>query len=146
MANVKDRRKHTEPEDDSDADLEDAADVDFEGDSDSPVDDDLDAEQDDSGSEPECDFNSDVEDDADRSEDEDRRWRRQKRAFQIVEVKEKFGLLRVCCSPTTVETQGAIFQAEKESRRTCELCGRPGCLREDGGRLRVRCESCEPSQ
>jgi hypothetical protein len=78
---------------------------------------------------------------------EKERWRKQKRAFQIVQVKEKFGALHIYCSPTTVKTQGAFEQAEKESLRTCEMCGRPGHLREDGGLLRVRCEECEaPSE
>jgi hypothetical protein len=75
---------------------------------------------------------------------EKERWRKQKRAFWIVQVKEKFGALRIYCSPTTVETQGAFERAEKESLRTCELCGRTGHLRESGGLLRVRCEECEP--
>ena len=71
--------------------------------------------------------------------------------FEIVEVKEKFGVLRICGSPTIIETLAAIERAEAESLTACELCGRPGHLsylsrsKKGLSSVRVQWESCSPS-
>lgn len=47
----------------------------------------------------------------------------------IVQIKEKFGRLRVYFDPGQADTDALeemIDQAELESGKTCELCGKPG--------------------
>lgn len=56
------------------------------------------------------------------------------RAFQ---VKEKFGALRFyMAGPQTQTMSAAIDEAESESARTCEECGKPGKI---GGKGWLRC-------
>lgn len=49
--------------------------------------------------------------------------------FKLLEVKEKFGELRIIAMPTTQAITFAFLDAREESRRICELCGAPGELR-----------------
>jgi len=53
--------------------------------------------------------------------------------FEVLQVKEKFGGLRFYVN---CRKEGAIRQcigaAAQESFHTCEVCGQPGTLREDG--------------
>ncbi|KAF2816381.1 uncharacterized protein BDZ99DRAFT_566219 [Mytilinidion resinicola] len=63
--------------------------------------------------------------------------------FTAVQVKEKFGLLRVYISTTNNAIQDAIYHAVQESSRTCEMCGGPGVQIARGGWMRVSCEPCE---
>jgi hypothetical protein len=57
--------------------------------------------------------------------------------IQIRQVKEKFGTLRFYCDgPESIES--FIDQAEDESGRICEICGRPGQLSGKGW-LRTLC-------
>lgn len=57
----------------------------------------------------------------------------------IVQVKEKFGTLRVYVDNSNRRTSAAISFAVRLSSRTCETCGQPGKL--DGeGWLRTLCE------
>lgn len=49
--------------------------------------------------------------------------------FTLLEVKEKFGELRIIAMPTTQAITFAFLDAREESRRICELCGAPGELR-----------------
>lgn len=58
---------------------------------------------------------------------------------QIYQVKEKFGGLRFYIGEGTKEIFDRIDQAEEESERTCEQCGKPGVLRE-GGWLKTLCD------
>ena len=55
------------------------------------------------------------------------------RQFEVLQVKEKFGGLRfyVNCRKEEAIRQ-RIGAAAEESFRTCEVCGQPGKLREDG--------------
>ena len=62
--------------------------------------------------------------------------------FFFVQVKEKFGLLRVYMSSETDDMRIAIQKAEEESERTCETCGMEGTLRHDGW-MKVRCDECQ---
>ena len=68
----------------------------------------------------------------------------------IVQVKEKFGVLRVYAAysdvipdPEALQTfESLITGAEAESARTCEDCGQPGTLR-PGGWMRTLCSHCD---
>jgi hypothetical protein len=59
--------------------------------------------------------------------------------FEVLQVKEKFGGLRfyVNCRKEEAIRQ-RIGAAAQESFRTCEVCGQPGRLREDG-RIETLC-------
>jgi len=59
---------------------------------------------------------------------------------QAVQVKEKFGHLRVYVTPSSDLVESAIANAHDESRSTCEFCGAAGELRRIGGWLTTRCE------
>lgn len=61
--------------------------------------------------------------------------------FEIIQVKEKFGTLRVYTINGNEKAFERINQAEQESSKTCEVCGSPGFIR--GNRwLQTLCESC----
>ena len=51
---------------------------------------------------------------------------------EYVQVKEKFGGLRVYTSALSDEGHAAIRDAEERSYKTCETCGRDGVLRKGG--------------
>ena len=59
----------------------------------------------------------------------------------IMQVKEKFGGLRIYVLAASPEFQRAIEAAEKESYRICEVCGSPGMHINDRGWLRTRCKN-----
>ena len=61
--------------------------------------------------------------------------------FEIIQVKEKFGSLRVYPNYGNEKIYDRINQAEKEASETCEVCGKSGELRE-GGWMRTLCEEC----
>ena len=48
--------------------------------------------------------------------------------FEVLQVKEKFGGLRVYANQTTDAIAAVIAQAQAESFRTCEICGQSGGL------------------
>jgi hypothetical protein len=59
----------------------------------------------------------------------------------FVQIKEKFGELRAYLSWQTKYMDEFIRQAEAESSRTCEVCGKPG--RNVGKSwIFIRCEEC----
>jgi len=58
------------------------------------------------------------------------------------QVKEKFGTLRFYMTHTTDKMDKLIGEAEKLSEVTCENCGEPGTLRQDGW-WRTLCDKCE---
>ena len=62
----------------------------------------------------------------------------------VLQVKEKFGGLRIYLSFHTDETDAIITAAEQEAWRTCEECGSKETveLRGDGW-LRTLCNPCE---
>jgi hypothetical protein len=63
----------------------------------------------------------------------------------IVQVKEKFGSLRVYWHGSDTENDdisNLIWEAEKQSACTCEKCGKPGTMQTDGW-MCVRCEDCK---
>jgi len=59
--------------------------------------------------------------------------------FQVLQVKEKFGGLRFYVNHRTDAILQRIEAAQLESVRTCEMCGRPGSLRE-GDWIQVVCD------
>jgi hypothetical protein len=61
--------------------------------------------------------------------------------YYASQVKEKFGGLRFYMHNYTVEIEEAIREAEEEAARTCETCGNPGTLNEEGW-LTTLCGEC----
>jgi len=59
--------------------------------------------------------------------------------FQILQMKQKFGSLRVRSSFMNDEISALIDGAELESMRTCDVCGKPG-TRRGGGWIETRCD------
>jgi len=62
----------------------------------------------------------------------------------FVQIKEKFGGLRAYLNWQTEAMDEAIRQAECESERTCEACGKPG-TQNGGGWISTLCEDCRRS-
>lgn len=58
---------------------------------------------------------------------------------RAVQIKEKFGSLRVYMIGSSPELQAVIDVARKKANITCDKCGGPGTMRE-GGWWRVRCD------
>jgi len=66
--------------------------------------------------------------------------------FKIVQVKEKFGSIRIYTQYTTEGVETIINKIEAECETTCEECGSPeGKFRQDGW-LRVLCDKCEANR
>lgn len=59
--------------------------------------------------------------------------------YQVEQVKEKFGTLRIYYFGTGVP---AADEAERESGHICEACGEPGRMRQRDGWLMTRCDRC----
>lgn len=73
--------------------------------------------------------------------------------MQVVQVKEKFGMLRFYYTITNSEDEGyshmingAVQFAKEISAHVCEECGDNGEHRKDGGWFRTRCDSCFDNQ
>jgi hypothetical protein len=64
----------------------------------------------------------------------------------IVQVKEKFGTLRVYFAHRKTDGADALVTAACErSRRACEFCGDAGEFRGGRGHMRVQCAQCDGS-
>jgi len=61
--------------------------------------------------------------------------------FEVTQVKEKFGSLRFYASGSTKEIEDKIDEAETNSSRICEWCGKKGKLRGRGWLLTL-CDTC----
>ncbi len=66
--------------------------------------------------------------------------------FQITQVKEKFGTLRVYFQlegndTEYIEVQKIVDKYEKKSSYICEVCGVEGKIRNNNGWVKVLCES-----
>jgi hypothetical protein len=59
-----------------------------------------------------------------------------------IQIKEKFGILRVYLNHETPYISGVIAMAEYMSQSICEHCSLPGKLRQ-GGWLRTLCDACD---
>lgn len=57
---------------------------------------------------------------------------------ELLQIKEKFGTLRVYLNGSSDEVHARIAQAEHESGVTCRECGQPGEMDGDGW-LKVSC-------
>jgi len=66
----------------------------------------------------------------------------QKYPFEVVQVKEKFASLRYYTNWDTDEISDMIREAEILSQKTCEICGKIGEVRDNGGWLRTLCNDC----
>lgn len=62
--------------------------------------------------------------------------------FKIVQVKEKFGTLRVYTDGADQYINGAITLAEHMSEVTCECCGQNGTIRNNRW-IRTLCDRCD---
>jgi hypothetical protein len=62
------------------------------------------------------------------------------RSVYVMQVKEKFGGIRCYTGGATEEFYNVIDAVERESYRTCEVCGKPGKLREDLGWILTLCK------
>lgn len=62
-------------------------------------------------------------------------------AFQINQVKEKFGTLRFYYTGGDDYVDGLVAMAEEMSEHTCEKCGSLGHLRTDLGWLLTLCDN-----
>lgn len=61
--------------------------------------------------------------------------------FVLIQVKEKFGILRIYSKGGDGTTSAYVEMAEVLSRHTCEMCGKPGEIR-SGAWTKVLCEEC----
>ncbi|PYX49951.1 MAG: hypothetical protein DMG76_35780 [Acidobacteria bacterium] len=59
--------------------------------------------------------------------------------FEILQVKEKFGELRIHVNHANDAIRERIGVAKEEAYRTCEVCGQPGQRRE-GGWIKTLCD------
>lgn len=62
--------------------------------------------------------------------------------ISITQIKEKYGELRVYVDHGTPELFDMIDDATDKSLEICEVCGRPGELRDIRGWLYTRCDEC----
>lgn len=65
----------------------------------------------------------------------------QYREMYAVQIKEKYGTLRFYMSWETDEISELIRKAEELSAKTCEICGKPGMMRDETW-YKVRCDDC----
>lgn len=66
--------------------------------------------------------------------------------FEVNQIKEKFGTLRVYWEGDIPDGDAIVDEAEAESARTCELCGSVGHLRTRAGWLKTLCDTCSRSE
>jgi hypothetical protein len=65
--------------------------------------------------------------------------------FEVLQVKEKFGGMRIHVNHANDAIHQRIETAIQESFHTCEVCGQPGTLREDG-RIKTLCDEHNASE
>jgi hypothetical protein len=65
--------------------------------------------------------------------------------FYFLQVKEKFGGLRLYSTGGNLEIGKLIQQAEDESYKTCEECGTKKDVLSEGSWIRTLCSSCRKS-
>ena len=63
-------------------------------------------------------------------------------AIEVVQVKEKFGELRVYTNYDTDEIFNLIEEYTRKSKHICEWCGKKGKLRNDNGWYTTLCNKC----
>ena len=70
------------------------------------------------------------------------RERKGSKRFQIGQIKEKFGGLRLYYDYGNSRVDAIVRSAEDKSFTLCEACGSPGTLRERCGWYHTYCEHC----
>lgn len=65
-------------------------------------------------------------------------------SYQVSDLKEKFGGLRVYLEHYDGRLQALIDASENLSFQVCEKCGAPGALRVDRNWFRTLCDTCDP--
>lgn len=65
-----------------------------------------------------------------------------KQSFEILQIKQKLGGLRIYVNMYTDEIIKAIADAEEKAEKTCEICGNPGKIRELNYWLFTNCDDC----
>lgn len=60
---------------------------------------------------------------------------------QIIGIKSKYGRIDLHIDGTE-EEQEFGYQIEKESEKTCEICGNPGELKNENGWITALCDKC----
>ncbi len=67
------------------------------------------------------------------------------KADQIVQVKEKFGGLRIYLNEYSDEINAIVRKAEKAAAQVCQMCGSNDevKIRSTGGWCRAECEACD---
>lgn len=63
----------------------------------------------------------------------------EEKGLTIMQIKEKYGGLQFYYAPLDDEVDAMVDAAEKQSYRTCEVCGGPGMLR-GGGWWQTLCD------
>jgi hypothetical protein len=63
--------------------------------------------------------------------------------YKIIQVKEKFGTLRIYDYNGTQEIHNIIEDMEKECMTICEKCGSPEGKFRHNGWMRITCDKCE---
>lgn len=61
--------------------------------------------------------------------------------FHFLQIKEKFGILRVYCSLGNNDVKNLIAEYETKSEKICDFCGQPGIMRDNGWK-KTRCDEC----
>jgi|SRR3972149_3441264 len=64
----------------------------------------------------------------------------------ILQIKEKFGVLRLYISQTSQEISEIVSSYERVSATVCEKCGAPATTKATNMWLSTLCESCQPIQ
>jgi Archaeal TRASH domain len=62
---------------------------------------------------------------------------------RVVQIKEKYGELRIYLDTETDEMSEICLQATLSSRKVCEMCGNPGVLKEKNRWYYTSCEDCD---
>jgi len=64
----------------------------------------------------------------------------EKENFQVTQVKEKYGSLRIYADFLNEEQDKILSDLERRSANMCEICGKAGEMISRGGWLKTRCK------
>lgn len=67
---------------------------------------------------------------------------KERKVFRVIQVKEKFGELRVYCNFCNDKIDELVDEATIESRRTCEVCGSKNAKQYSDGWIVTLCKKC----
>lgn len=70
----------------------------------------------------------------------------QSKNFKFVQIKEKWGLLRIYSNDSNKETNKLIDEAEIDSENVCENCGTREKVTTKGGYVLTLCDTCRDSK